>query len=33
MERLFGGPVYLDIHVRVREGWADDERALNRFGY
>jgi GTP-binding protein Era len=33
MERLFGGPVFLDIHVRVKEGWADDERALRRFGY
>jgi GTP-binding protein Era len=33
MERLFGGPVFLDIHVRVRQGWADDERALGRFGY
>ena len=33
MERLFGGPVFLDLHVRVKEGWADDERALRRFGY
>jgi GTP-binding protein Era len=33
MERMFGGPVFLTIHVRVRRGWADDEALLARFGY
>jgi GTPase len=33
MEKLFGGPVFLDLHVRVKRGWADDEQALRRFGY
>jgi GTP-binding protein Era len=33
MERLFGGKVFLEIWVRVRKGWADDEAALTRFGY
>ena len=25
MERLFGGPVFLEVWVRVKRGWADDE--------
>jgi GTP-binding protein Era len=33
MERLFGGKVFLDVWVRVKSGWADDERALRRLGY
>jgi GTP-binding protein Era len=33
MERLFGGPVFLEIWVRVKHGWADDDRQLERFGY
>ena len=33
MERLFGGPVYLEVFVRVKRGWADDEALLTRFGY
>jgi GTP-binding protein Era len=33
MERLFGGSVYLDVWVKVKRGWADDEAALTRFGY
>ena len=33
MERLFGGKVFLETWVRVREGWSDDEAALGRFGY
>jgi GTPase len=33
MEQLFGGKVFLDVWVRVRSGWADDERALRRLGY
>jgi GTP-binding protein Era len=33
MERLFGGKVFLEVWVRVKAGWADDERMLTRFGY
>jgi GTP-binding protein Era len=33
MERLFGRKVFLEVWVRVREGWSDDEAALARFGY
>jgi GTP-binding protein Era len=33
MERLFAGPVFLDIWVRVKRGWADDEALLGRLGY
>ena len=33
MERTFGGPVFLEVWVRVKHGWADDEAMLKRFGY
>jgi GTP-binding protein Era len=33
MERVFGGPVFLEIWVRVKRGWADDEHELERLGY
>ncbi len=33
MEQLFGGPVYLETWVKVKSGWADDERALKSLGY
>ena len=33
MERLFGRKVHLELWVKVREGWADDERALRSLGY
>jgi GTP-binding protein Era len=33
MERLFGDKVFLEIWVRVKSGWADDERMLDRIGY
>ncbi len=33
MERLFGGPVFLEVWVRVKAGWSDDEGMLKRFGY
>jgi GTP-binding protein Era len=32
LETLFGGRVYLEIWVRVKKGWADDEAALRRLG-
>ncbi len=33
MERLFGGKIFLEVWVRVRKGWADDEASLTRLGY
>ncbi|MDG6882055.1 GTP-binding protein Era [Phocoenobacter uteri] len=33
MERLFDGKVYLELWVKVKAGWADDERALRSLGY
>jgi GTP-binding protein Era len=33
MERLFGGPVYLEIWVKVKSGWADNEARLRSYGY
>ncbi len=33
METLFGCKVFLQLWVRVKEGWADDERALRSLGY
>jgi len=32
LETLFGGPVYLELWVRVKKGWADDAAALRRLG-
>ena len=33
MERLFGGKVFLQVWVRVRGGWTEDEAAVRRLGY
>ena len=33
METLFQRKVFLQLWVRVKEGWADDERALRSLGY
>lgn len=33
MERIFGGRVYLQLWVKVREGWSDDARMLQSLGY
>lgn len=33
MEKLFGSKVYLETWVKVKGGWADDERALKSLGY
>jgi len=33
MEELFGGRVWLETWVKVKSGWADDERALKSLGY
>ena len=33
MEKLFDGKVFLEVWVKVKGGWADDERALKSLGY
>lgn len=33
MERLFESQVHLQLWVKVKSGWADDERALKSLGY
>ncbi len=33
VERLVGGKVYLDLWVKVREGWRENERELRRLGF
>jgi GTPase len=33
MERAYEGKVFLQLWVKVRSGWADDERALRSLGY
>lgn len=33
LERFFGGPVYLDMHVRVEEDWQRREATLDRLGF
>ncbi len=33
METMFGGKVMLNLWVKVKSGWSDDERALRSLGY
>jgi len=33
MERMFGCKVFVEIWVKVKEGWADDEQMLKSLGY
>ena len=33
LERLTGGKVFLELWVKVRSGWADDEAHLRSYGY
>jgi GTP-binding protein Era len=33
MENLFQQTVFLELWVKVKSGWADDERALRSLGY
>ncbi len=33
LEALYGGKVFLEVWVKVKGGWADDERALKSLGY
>ena len=32
LERFFAAKLYLDLHVRVRAGWREDERVLDEIG-
>ena len=33
MQKLFGSKIMLNLWVKVRRGWSDDERALGSLGY
>ena len=33
LESLLGGKVFLELWVKVRSGWADDEEHLRSYGY
>lgn len=33
LERLFGSKVFLELDVKVKPGWRDDEAQIRRFGY
>jgi GTPase len=33
METTYGGKVYLELWVRVKKGWADDEALVKQYGY
>jgi GTPase len=33
MEALFGSKVFLEMHVKVKSGWADNDVALRQLGY
>jgi GTP-binding protein Era len=33
MEKLFGGRVHIEIWVKVRADWSDNERSLRQLGF
>lgn len=33
MERMFGGKVFLQVWIKVKRGWSEDERTLRQLGY
>jgi GTPase len=33
MQTLFNGPIYLEVFVKVRSGWANSQESLRRLGY
>jgi GTP-binding protein Era len=32
LERVFAARIHLDLHVKVKSEWRDDERVLNDIG-
>ena len=32
LEQLFDGKVFLEVWVKVKSGWSDDQRALKSLG-
>lgn len=33
LEKFFAKKVFLDLHVKIKENWRDDDRMLKHFGY
>jgi GTP-binding protein Era len=33
LEKLLGCKVFLEVWVKVRSGWADDDKRLRTYGY
>ena len=33
LEQFLGKRIHLELWVKVKQGWADDERALQSLGY
>jgi len=33
LEKLYGAKIYLELWVRVKKGWADDEKLVRQYGY
>ena len=33
LEKLFGAKIYLELWVRIKKGWADDEKLVRQYGY
>lgn len=33
LEKLYGARIYLELWVRIKKGWADDEKLVRAYGY
>jgi GTP-binding protein Era len=33
LQEIFGQKIFLELWVKVKDGWADDERALRSLGF
>jgi len=33
LEKLYGAKIYLELWVRIKKGWADDEKLVRQYGY